>query len=165
MNFVVNFFLVCLVSLSWLRQEHPVFYDSIQRQKMRRKKCQNSLTVLKLFSIYFLLPVQRNIHLCQLEQNAYFCSSIIVKIFSAFHLRWYLDTWNFNLHFLTKHFRKKLNFVGCFIISIQMLCINFFESWQVLCLQFLKTTICLFHPVNNDCIVRKRKYNNFIIES
>ena len=26
-------------------------------------------------------------------------------------------------------------------------------------------TICLFHPVNNDCIVRIRNYNNCIIES
>ena len=34
--------------------------------------------------------------------------------------------------------------------------INFVESWQVLCLQFLKITICLFHPVNNGCIVKKK---------
>ena len=64
---------------------------------------------------------------------------IELVIFSAFHLRRYLDTWNFNLHFLTKHSSgKNEDFVGCFVISIQMLCIDFVESWRVLCLQFLK---------------------------
>ena len=38
-------------------------------------------------------------------------------IFPTFHLRRYLDIWNFNLHFLTKHSSGK-KFVGCFIISI-----------------------------------------------
>ena len=42
---------------------------------------------------------------------------------------------------------------------------NFVESWQVLCLQFLKTTICLFHPGNNGFIDGKINYYNCIMES
>ena len=35
-----------------------------------------------------------------------------------------------------------------------MLCINFVESRRVLAI-LKKTTICLFHPVSNGCIVKK----------
>ena len=38
--------------------------------------------------------------------------------------------------------RKKWNSVGCFVISIQIMCINFDWCWLVLCLQFSKNN-CL----------------------
>ena len=88
---------------------------------------------------------------------------IELAIFSdIFHLKRYLDTRNLELYFLAKHLSgKKWNFVGlsypfkfCWILTSVCFACN---SW--------KTTIYLFHPVNNGCIVRKRNYNNCIIVS
>ena len=103
------------------------------------------------FCVNFKVPLTlpQSLLLC----SFFFLGDIIELI--IFHLRWCLDTWNFNLHFLTKHLsEKKWNFWGCFLISIQMPCINLVESWWVICLQFLKDNyLSLF---SSGCDVRKK---------